>query len=191
MGRGSGKWEIPERPLVRSSFSSNPANLLAWSFNFAYKGEDLGPQTITTGAGIVWRPSDRFSFDLGLNYTDTEALLVYQGDGKYTSFEAHQWAPKLISNYFITPRQQVSLTMQWNSLKAFEDRYWVVDAERFLAKCLKGTQTPAILNQPADIPSPLSMAIAPLSDLFFVYTRGSNLPQEVMSSFSDMFQDVA
>ena len=192
LGRGSGKWEIPERPLVRSSFSSNPANLLAWSFNFAYKGEDLGPQTITTGAGIVWRPSDRFSFDLGLNYTDTEALLVYQGDGKYTSFEAHQWAPKLISNYFITPRQQVSLTMQWNSLKAFEDRYWAVDAERLapLQNALEGHPDSSDFKiSRLTFQARYRWQIAPLSDLFFVYTRGSNLPPGVMSSFSDMFQE--
>ena len=119
-------------------------------------------------------------------------MLVYQGDGKYTSFEAHQWAPKLISNYFITPRQQVSLTMQWNSLKAFEDRYWVVDAERLapLQNALEGHPDSSDFKiSRLTFQARYRWQIAPLSDLFFVYTRGSNLPPEVMSSFSDMFQE--
>lgn len=192
LGRGSGKWKIPERPLVRSGFSSNPANLIAWSFNFSYKGEDLGPRTITTGAGIVWRPSDRYSFDLGLNYTDTEALLVYQGDGKYTSFEAHQWAPKLVSNYFISPRQQFSITMQWNSLKAFQDRYWEVNTEQLspLKSISAGhADSKDFIISRLTFQARYRWQIAPLSDLFIVYTRGSNLPAEAMTSFSQMFQE--
>ena len=62
-------------------------------------------------------PKSTLFFDLGLNYTDQEALLVHQGNGSYTSFEAHQWAPKLESNYFISARQQFRVTLQWNSLK--------------------------------------------------------------------------
>ena len=31
--------------------------------------------------------------------------------------------------------------------------------------------------------------LAPLSDLFLVYTRGSDLPSDVQTSFSDLFQD--
>ena len=153
--------------------------------------EDLGPKIIKGGAGIVWRPDDRFSFDLALEYTDQEALLVHQGNGSYTSFEAHQWAPKLESNYFISARQQFRVTLQWNSLKAFEDRFWQVNPNRL--EHLKPVANPD--NDPDDfVISRLTFQaryrwqIAPLSDLFIVYTRGSNLPDNSFFTFQDLLE---
>ena len=167
LGRGTGDFRIPERFSLRANFASNPADTLAWSLSLDAGQEDLGPKNISTGAGIVWRPNDRFSFDLGLNYTDREALLVHQGSGNYTSFEAHQWAPKLESNYFISARQQFRVTMQWNSLKAFEDRFWQVNPSRI--ELLKPVANPD--NKPDDfVISRLTFQaryrwqIAPLSD---------------------------
>ena len=191
LGRGTGDFRIPERFSLRTSFSSNPANVLAWSLNLDAGQEDLGPKALTTGAGIVWRPNDRFSFDLSLNYTDQEALLVHQGGGNYTSFEAHQWAPKLDSNYFISARQQFRVTLQWNSLKAFEDRFWQVNPQRL--EKLKPVANPD--NEPDDfVISRLTFQaryrwqIAPLSDLFVVYTRGSNLPGNSFYTFQDLLE---
>ena len=191
LGRGTGNFRIPERFSLSSNFISNPAKSLAWSVNLEATQEDLGPKIITSGAGIVWRPDDRFSFDLGLNYTDTEALLVHQGKGSYTSFEAHQWAPKLESNYFISARQQFKVTLQWNSLKAFEDRFWEVNP--YHLERLKSVAKPD--NEPDDfVISRLTFQaryrwqIAPLSDLFVVYTRGSNLPGNSFYTFQDLLE---
>ena len=128
---------------------------------------------------------------MALQYTDQEALLVHQGNGSYTSFEAHQWAPKLESNYFISARQQFRVTLQWNSLKAFEDRFWQVNPNRL--EHLKPVANPD--NDPDDfVISRLTFQaryrwqIAPLSDLFIVYTRGSNLPGNSFLTFQDLLE---
>jgi hypothetical protein len=191
LGRGTGAFRIPERYAVIAGYTSDPAKSIAWSLNLEASQEDLGPKIITSGAGIVWRPNDRFSFDLGLNYTDQEALLVHQGDGNYTSFEAHQWSPKLESNYFISAKQQFRISMQWNSLKAFEDRFWQVNPKR--VKHLSPVVNPD--NDPDDfVISRLTFQaryrweIAPLSDLFIVYTRGSNLPGNSFFTFQDLLE---
>ena len=191
LGRGTGNFRIPERYTLSSNFSSNPAQNIALSLSLEAGQEDLGSKVITSGLGIVWRPNDRFSFDLGLNYTDREALLVHQGSGKYTSFEAHQWAPKLESNYFISSKQQFRVSMQWNSLKAFEDRFWEVDPDRL--EYLNPVENP---DGKADdfVISRLTFQaryrweIAPLSDLFIVYTRGSNLPGNSFFTFQDLLE---
>jgi len=191
LGRGTGDFRIPERYTISSNFSSNPARNIAFSLNLEAGQEDLGSKLFTSGLGVVWRPNDRFSFDLGLSYTDREALLVHQGDGKYTSFEAHQWAPKLESNYFISSKQQFRISMQWNSLKAFEDRFWEVDSNRL--EYLNPVTNPD--NEADDfVISRLTFQaryrweIAPLSDLFVVYTRGSNLPGNSFSTFQDLLE---
>ncbi|MDB3993925.1 DUF5916 domain-containing protein, partial [Gammaproteobacteria bacterium] len=191
LGRGTGDFSVPNRFNLSTTFSSNPANALAWSINLNAGQDDLGPQAITTGAGVVWRPNDRFSFDLSLSYTDQEALLVHKGDGNYTSFEAHQWAPKLDSNYFISARQQFRVTLQWNSLKAFEDRFWQVNPNR--VERLKPVANPDNESDDFVISRMTFQAryrwqIAPLSDLFIVYTRGSNLPSNSFYTFQDLLE---
>jgi len=116
---------------------------------------------------------------------------VHQGNGSYTSFEAHQWSPRLDSNYFISARQQFRVTLQWNSLKAFEDRFWQVNPNHLeQLKSVAKTN-----NEPDDfVISRLTFQaryrwqIAPLSDLFVVYTRGSNLPGNSLYTFRELLE---
>mgnify|MGYP001478286210 FL=1 len=191
LGRGTGDFKIPERWGAWLSYGSDPARPLAFRVNLNANQEDLGPKTITSGAGFAWRPNDRFSFDLSLNYTDREALLIHRGGGAYTSFEAHQWAPRLDVNYFISAKQQFRISGQWNALKAFEDRFWQVNPHK--RDFLQPVPNPD--NEPDDfVISRLTFqaryrwGIAPLSDLFIVYTRGANLPRNSFYTFQDLLE---
>lgn len=114
-----------------------------------------------------------------VSYTDREALLVYKGAGNYTSFEATQWAPKLTMDYFLSAKQQLRFSMQWTGLKAFEDRFLAVNPNDL--EMLKVVDKPTVTADDFVISRMTFQAryrweIAPLSDLFVVYTRGSNLP---------------
>ena len=145
---------------------------------------------MTGRAGLTWRPTDRFSSAINLQYTDQEALLIHKGGGAYTSFEAHQWAPNLEVNYFIGPRQQIRFTMQYNGLKAFEDRFW--QSSPVGAEPLRPVEKPTATSDNFSISRMTFQAryrweIAPLSDLFLVYTRGSNLPRDTFDSYSNLF----
>ena len=140
---------------------------------------------------MAWRPNDRFSADLQLSYTDQESLLIHRGNGNYTSYESHQWAPRLELNYFITAKQQIRFSGQWTALKASENRFWQVNPNRL--EHLRSVPNPD--NEPDDfVISRLTFQaryrweIAPLSDLFIVYTRGSNLPSNSFFTFQDLFE---
>jgi hypothetical protein len=191
LGRGTGDFEIPERWGTRVNYSTNRSNVISYNIGIDATQDDLGPSDITSSGGVAWRPNDRFSFDLSMNYNDREALLVHKGDGNYTSFEAHQWAPRLEMNYFITAKQQIRLSTQWTALKAFEDRFWQVNPDK--REHLRPVPNPD--NTPDDfVISRLTFQlryrweIEPLSDLFIVYTRGSNLPNNSFSPFQDLFE---
>jgi len=152
--------------------------------------DDLGPAQVTSRAGIVWRPNDRFSSELNLRYTDQEALLVHQGNGAFTSFEAHQWAPNLELNYFIGPRQQLRFSMQYNGLKAFEDRFWQSSSRGAepLTPVAKPNATPDdFVISRMTFQARYRWEIAPISDLFLVYTRGAHIPRDGFDTYSDMF----
>lgn len=191
LGRGTGDFRIIGRGGVNLGYRTNPAE--EWSFNVSLNlGQDeLGPANTSANGGVTWRPNDRFSSDLRLSYTDREALLVHQGNGAYTSFESHQWAPRFEMNYFLSAWQQLRFTLQWTALKAFEDRFWQSDSENldFLQPVAKPDEdSDDFVISRLTFQARYRWEIAPLSDLFVVYTRGSNLPRDNFNSFQDLLE---
>lgn len=191
LGRGTGDFKIPAREAANVSYETDPSLPLALNIGLSWDADDLGPSNVTTNAGVAWRPTDRFSSEFNVRYTDQEALLLHRGNGQYTSFEAHQWAPNLEVNYFIGPRQQIRFSLQYNGLKAFEDRFWQSSPDKvdYLTPVEKPTTTPDdFVISRMTFQARYRWEIAPLSDLFLVYTRGSNLPRDSFDSYSDLIQ---
>ncbi|MEQ8953419.1 MAG: DUF5916 domain-containing protein [Gammaproteobacteria bacterium] len=191
LGRGSGDFRISERWGLRLGYTTDPAK--TWSFSISIDGgqDDLATKNLRSQGSVAWRPNDRFSIDLSLDYTDQESLLVHTGGGNYTSFESHQWAPRLDSNYFISAKQQFRLTLQWNALKAYEDRFWQVNPNRldFLQPVAKPDSEPDdFVISRLTFQARYRWEIAPLSDLCIVYTRGANLPGNSFLTFQDLLE---
>ncbi len=191
LGRGTGDFRVPGRPGINFNYETDTSKPLSLNGGIEFGQEDLGPKRINSSAGLSWRPTDRFSANLGLNYTDSEAILVHKGGGAYTSFEGHQWSPNFEMNYFISAWQQLRMTIQWNSLKAFEDRFWQVSSNQldFLQPVAKPNGTPDdFVISRLTFQARYRWEIAPLSDLFLVYTRGSNLPSDEFDTFPNLLE---
>lgn len=191
LGRGTGDFEIPARSGINFSYETDPSKPVSLFGGIEFGQDALGPARNNFDAGMQWRPNDSFSASLRTRYTDSEAILVHRGDGAYTSFEGHQWSPNLELNYFISNWQQLRLSVQWNALKAFEDRFWQVDPNKF--RSLVPVSNPD--NEPDDfVVSRMTFQaryrweLAPLSDLFLVYTRGSNLPSDEFDTFPSLLE---
>lgn len=191
LGRGSGDFRIPDRWGFNAGFSTDRAKSLSYHLGGNLEQEDLGPGRNSINTGVTWRPDDRFSFDLNLGYQDREALLVYRGNGTYTSFEAHQWSPTAEMNYFITAKQQLRFSMQWTALKAFENRFWRVNPnqrEELQPMANPDTTPDDFVISRMTFQARYRWEIAPLSDLFVVYTRGSNLPSTQFDDFPTLLE---
>ncbi len=191
LGRGTGDFEIPARNRVSFSYQTDQSQPISVSGSVEARQEALGPSRYNYRAGTDWRPNDRFSAGLDVEYSDSEAILVHKGNGAYTSFEGHQWSPNLELNYFISNWQQLRLRVQWNALKAFEDRFWQSNPN--VLQALQPVAKPD--NDPDDfVVSRMTLQaryrweIAPLSDLFLVYTRGSNLPSDGFDTFPSLLE---
>ena len=192
LGRGTGDFRVPDRFGFNVGYETNRA--LPWSFNVGLNldQDELGPTRATGFGGVAWRPIDRFSVDLSLRYEDREALLLHRGGGNYTSFESHSWSPRLDIAYFINARQQFRANLQWTGLKAFEDRFWQIDPSRknFLQDVPNPDTTPDdFVISRMTFQARYRWEIAPLSDLFIVYTRGANLPRNSFLTFQDMLEE--
>ncbi|MCB1645167.1 MAG: hypothetical protein KDI36_06925 [Pseudomonadales bacterium] len=107
-----------------------------------------------------------------------------------TAFDAEQWTPKITAEYFISAKQQFRASLQWVGIKAKEDRFFLVPT------------TPGDLIEvakPAGPPDSFGLSqmsfqiryrweLAPLSDLFVVYTRLADKGVALRdNSFSDIF----
>ncbi|MCZ6888329.1 MAG: DUF5916 domain-containing protein, partial [Gammaproteobacteria bacterium] len=152
--------------------------------------EDLGGWNYNAGVGVSFKPIDRFSLDIDLNYRHREAWLLYQGDRDFSTFAADDIQPRLAMDVFINAHQQLRLTMQWAGIVAKErDFYQVPLDDGYLMPVVKD---PGALSGDFTISRLTTQLryrwmIAPLSDLFIVYTRGSNLDNQIDDEFGDLF----
>lgn len=186
LGGTSGTFRIPERWAMTANWNDDPSKKFSLEAGFSAGQEDLGSRTLTASTGFSYRPVDNFSMLFDVSYTDREALLTYQGSGNYTSFEATQWAPKLTVDYFLSAKQQLRFSMQWTGIKAFEDRFLAVNTNELdhLQVVAKPDTTPDdFVISRMTFQARYRWEIAPLSDLFVVYTRGANLPSNQFDDY--------
>lgn len=191
LGGGTGDFKIPSRSGINFSYKTDPSKKVSLFGGIELGQEALGPARYNYDVGIEWRPIDSFSTSLRTRYTDSEAILVHKGDGAYTSFEGHQWSPKLELNYFISNWQQLRLSVQWNALKAFEDRFWQVDPNKvrsLIPVGKPGSESDDFVVSRMTLQARYRWELAPLSDLFLVYTRGSNLPRDEFDTFPSLLE---
>ena len=122
-----------------------------------------------------------------------------------TTFAATEWRPRIAVDLFLSARHQLRLTLQWAGAQADEQDFWLIP-ERPGALIHVG-------KQPGEASDDFTLSrmvgqlryrweIGPLSDLFVVYTRGSNLDGRIEADlgaddanpneadgFADLFQD--
>src|SRR5690606_23642367 len=192
LGRGSGDFYVPGRWQLVASWDSDPTLPISYGLDLDANSEDLGEKFLTTGASINYRPVSNFSAALQLSYVDREGLLVKRGNGRYASVEGHQWAPKLTMDYFINAHHQLRRGMQWTGLKAFENKFLQVNPNQIeqLHEVAKPNLTDdSFVISRLSFQARYRWEIAPLSDLFIVYTRGGNLPGSAFDDYSGLLSE--
>ncbi|MEZ5559944.1 MAG: DUF5916 domain-containing protein [Pseudomonadales bacterium] len=178
---GNGTYRVDRVIDFSVDWDSDPSK--AWSFGVGagYKEEFLRGPVYTAKGSVTWRPSDRFATILGVTYMDRDGWLLHQQDELMATFKAKQWMPKLSVDYFISARQQVRLSLQWVGIRANEDEFYrIPDRPGDLMEIAK----PVGVGFRPDYSFSVSQysvqaryrwEIAPLSDIFVVYTRQADL----------------
>lgn len=189
---GNGRYKVDDRWVGEVSIGTNSASVLSVSALVGVRQEELSGWTTRATFGATFKPNDRFSFDFDINYLRRDGWLVYQEDRNFTTFDATDWQPRLAVDFFISARQQLRLTMQWAGIRAREQELWQVpgsDGElvRRVRPVGEDSDDFTISRMTAQIR--YRWEIGPLSDLFLVYTRGSNLDNRMRDEFGDLFRD--
>jgi hypothetical protein len=189
---GNGTFRVEEKTSVNINFNSNDVKQFSYGIGIGYGEEALGGNAYSYAISTNWRPTDQLNFRLRLGYRDRDGWLLHQGGRNMTTFKAEQWTPTLDAEYFISAKQQFRISLQWVGIKAREQEFYVVPLEP--GDLIEVAKPPG----PADDFSVSQLSfqaryrweLAPLSDLFVVYTRlasqGAILGSE---AFEDLFDN--
>ena len=190
--RGNGTFRTHDRVYWELAYGTDTSQKLSWSVQTGGMQEYLSGWTQFAGVGVTFRPVDRFSLDFDANYRRHQGWLLHQGGREMTAFDAGNWQPRLAMDVFLTARQQIRLTMQWAGVVADEQTFYQIPIEPGAlveidkdADAVTGDFTISRLT----VQLRYRWEIAPLSDLFVVYTRGSNLDNRVDDEFGDLLND--
>ncbi len=172
--RGNGAYKADARAWLDVSFGTDTSKTLSWSVMGGGMQEELGGMTAMAAAGFTYKPLDRFSLDFDLNYFGHDGWLRYQEDRDLTTFEANNWQPRLAMDLFLSARQQLRLTMQWAGIDATEQEFWRIAEDGSVVPRPQGDESDDFAVSQLTAQLRYRWQIAPLSDLFVVYTRGGN-----------------
>ena len=190
--RGNGAYRNDGGHYVRLAYGTSTAKKFATSIQLMNSSGYMYDTVYHADLGFTYRPVDRFALDFDVTFTKQTNWLVHMGDRNITGFNAFNIMPSVSMDYFISSKQQLSLKLQWVGINADESEYWTVPevAGRLLPR------TKMDLDPKDDFTvSQMTVQlryrweIAPLSDLFIVYTRGANLPSQGDQDFDYLFRD--
>ncbi len=193
---GNGTFRIDGHGSFDLFWRSDDTQVWSFGLDAGVEQEMLDGEKVSFGAEIVWRPSDQFALELEVNYDDRNGWLLHQEDSLFTTFAAEQWVPELSVEYYISARQQLRLSFQYIGIKAREkDFYRVPDRPGDLIPVSKPSGPGARGSYDFAVSQYTLQAryrweIAPLSDIFLVYTRQADLRTALgEASFNDLFND--
>ena len=189
---GNGAFRIEGRGLVNLNWFSDSARKLSYGLGFTMMSEDLRGVTKDYSANVALRPADRFSLLFNVFYSDKDGWLLHRSGKTFTTYEAQNWSSTLAVDFFLTARQQFRLSSQWAGYRAFEQNVYEISPDS--GKLIPYAKLPGSTSDDFTISQFTFQAryrwqIAPLSDLFLVYTRGSNLPNDPSQDFGSLLSD--
>ena len=207
---GNGTFKIRDRWTGELALGTDTGKPLSVSVLAGVRHESLGGRTYRAAAGVTFKPNDRFSLEFDTEYYRRDGWLLHQEDRRMTTFAATEWRPRIAVDLFLSARHQLRLTLQWAGAQADEQDFWrIPEQPGALIPTPKGPTDKPVGAASDDFTLSRMVGqlryrweIGPLSDLFVVYTRGSNLDGRLdealdtgdangneADGFADLFQD--
>lgn len=191
---GNGSYRIDPRVDVSAKWRTDSTRPLSLTLGAGYAEDNLGDPGYSLEAALTWRPSHQAALKFGVKYRHRDGWLLHQNDSLFTTFDTDQWTPDLSLEYFLSARQQLRLSLQWIGIRARENDFYLIPGEPGdLIPTAKPTGPGARASYDFSVSQyalqlRYRWELAPLSDLFVVYTRQANLAAALNDEgFSDIF----
>jgi len=190
---GFGSYRVDDRWVFDAAFGTDATKILSFSGRLGALQEQLSGWTYQGGFGFTFKPNQRFSLDLDLNYADRNGWLLHWAGPAFNTYDAADFQPRMAMDMFISARQQFRMTLQWAGIKAREQTRYLLPQDGDGNLVPVDTDPDGARDFVIDrmtVQLRYRWQIAPLSDLFVVYTRGANVEDlNVDEDFGQLFQD--
>ena len=198
---GNGDFKTEDRFVAEIGYGTDTSKPISVSVLAGARQEELGGWTKRYAVGMTFKPNDRFSMEFDVNYFDRDGWLLHQRafgrddptqDNNMTTFFADEIQPRLAVDWFLSAKQQLRFTLQWAGIDADEKDFYMIPAgEGDLIELPRAPGDPVNDFTVSRITAQLRYRweIGPLSDLFVVYTRGSNVPTQLEDDFGNLFTE--
>lgn len=153
---------------------------------------DFGGDSLLTSFTLNARPYDRFNITLRTDYSSSEGFMLHRWDENFMKFETESAQMTFTTELFVTASQLFRLDLRWNSFRATAKQPFVLDDNSRILRPVQAVES--LRNNDFSI-SRLNFQfryrweIAPLTDLFVVYTKGAVHPDALGRSFLQLLQD--
>jgi len=189
---GNGTFRVDDRWQANFFWETDTSKPVVYGFGAGARQENLGDWSYDYSAFIDWRPNDRFAVELSVDYQDRDGWLLYIDEREFATFSAEDWQPRVAIDFFLTSKQQFRITSQWAGIKAKEQSLYRVP--------LRKGELVEVPRHDVNDSEDFSISrltfqfryrweIAPLSDLFVVYTRGSNVDSMPEEDFESLLKN--
>lgn len=191
---GNGSFEAEETKFITVTYGTDSAKKFSYSVQTGLMDDDLGDPAYIGDIGFTYSPLSRLRFDYDLRYRDSKGWLLYAGDSDFTRYYSEQLSHLFSFDFFISAKQQFRATLQWTGINATERDYWHIPDSDQISKLEASIDDPDPDSDGFTISRLTAQVryrweIAPLSDLFIVYTRGSNVPSLGHADFDHLFRE--
>ncbi len=187
---GHGSFRIDDRASIRAGWESDASRPLSYGIELEAHQEDLGNAWYAGELFMAWRPLPNLNTRLDLHVRERNDWLLHQQEQTFARFDARELNPRLALDYFLGPRQHLRLSMQWIALRATGQDVWLRAQDGHLRRQDAGADPSqydfAISNMIMQVR--YRWELAPLSDLFVVYSRGGPLADPEGRAFDSMFR---
>lgn len=173
---GNGEFRIEDRWVAEVGIGTDSSKKLSVSLAVGMFQEELGGWTRQAKGGFTFKPNDRLSLDLDFIYQRRDGWLLHEFGRNFAEYKSTNWIPSMELDYFISARQQIQLALQWAGIRAHDqDHYEIPAGDGDLIQLDSVPWDSDFGLSQLTVQLRYRWEIAPLSDLFIVYTRGSNL----------------
>ena len=192
--RNNGTYRFGDRNRFDVRYRTDQAKALSYEVRLRHETEKLGGANLSPTLSINWRPRDNLSFATTLGYVNRRGWLLWRDGIDFATFEAEEWRPEVRLEYFASAKHQFKLLAQWVGIRAtqLQNYQLQIDGAELtpVDESIARSDDFAISN--LSLQARYRWEIAPLSDLFLVYTLNGNrdVPREAFDDLlSSTFDD--
>ena len=187
---GNGTYRIEARENFSIDYVTDPSRILSLGGGLEVNGEELGGYDYGGWFSVIWRPAGRLNLEASVYYFKSNGWLLHQEERNFTTFAGRDLWATLALEFFPGAKHQLRLALQWVGIKAKEKAFYLVPDEP--GDLLKAAKPPGpaddFLVSVVNFQARYRWQIAPLSDLFVVYTRNASAAPS-RGGFKDLFEE--